>query len=128
MERTPKSVDVSTSDVAQKKFGSAKAISSDQFFNDNANDYETKANLSRFQGSSSISSSEFFGNNRGNYFYLSNPKILELYVILLICCVCYDIIFERRGVTFFESCQNTPLRLFRQSILDLLYEEDYPNT
>lgn len=52
----------STSDEAQKKFGSAKAISSDQFFNDGKSDYEVQANLSRFQGSSSISSSDFFGN------------------------------------------------------------------
>lgn len=60
------SIDVST-DVAQKKFGNAKAISSDQFFNDREADYETKANLNRFQGSSSISSAEFFGNGKGMY-------------------------------------------------------------
>lgn len=63
-EKAPRTIE-STSDVAQKKFGSAKAISSDQFFNDGREDYETKANLSRFQGSSSISSSDFFGNNKG---------------------------------------------------------------
>lgn len=62
--KAPISVDTS-SDAAQRKFGSAKAISSDQFFNDNRSDYETQANLSRFQGSSSISSSDFFGNGRG---------------------------------------------------------------
>ncbi|KAJ3657450.1 hypothetical protein Zmor_009253 [Zophobas morio] len=66
--RTPEkssrsSVDTST-DVAQKKFGNAKAISSEQFFNDRETDYETKANLNRFQGSSSISSAEFFGNGQ----------------------------------------------------------------
>ena len=55
-----------SSDIAQKKFGGAKAISSDQFFNDDqSSNYETQANLVRFQGSSSISSSEFFGNGRG---------------------------------------------------------------
>lgn len=77
-EKTPKSFDTS-SDAAQKKFGNAKAISSDQFFTDRETDYETKANLNRFQGSSSISSAEFFGNGRGiclkclpcfNFFFL----------------------------------------------------------
>lgn len=57
----------STSDEAQKKFGSAKAISSDQFFNDGKSDHEVQANLSRFQGSSSISSSDFFGNKGRNF-------------------------------------------------------------
>ncbi|CAH1989696.1 unnamed protein product [Acanthoscelides obtectus] len=58
-------IDSSTSsDEARKKFGNAKAISSDQYFGDKGDDYETKANLSRFQGSSSISSAEFFGNDR----------------------------------------------------------------
>ncbi|XP_015834728.1 ADP-ribosylation factor GTPase-activating protein 2 isoform X2 [Tribolium castaneum] len=62
-EKVTKSFDLS-SDAAQKKFGNAKAISSDQFFNDREPDYETKANLNRFQGSSSISSAEFFGNGK----------------------------------------------------------------
>lgn len=57
-------VETSSSDEAQKKFGNAKAISSDQFFGEKPMDYETKANLNRFQGSSSISSAEFFGNGR----------------------------------------------------------------
>lgn len=49
------------SDLAQKKFAGAKAISSDQFFNNRSDDYEQNANLSRFQGSTSISSSDYFG-------------------------------------------------------------------
>ncbi|KAF5286059.1 hypothetical protein FQA39_LY16463 [Lamprigera yunnana] len=67
VERTPTfSNDVGNSDLAQKKFGSAKAISSEQFFVDRTNDFEHQANLSRFQGSSSISSAEFFGNSKEN--------------------------------------------------------------
>lgn len=72
---------------AQKKFGAAKAISSDQFFQDSGSadvshivklsvalyledscllfnrvvQYERRANLSRFEGSSGISSADYFG-------------------------------------------------------------------
>ncbi|XP_066589818.1 ADP-ribosylation factor GTPase-activating protein 2 isoform X2 [Prorops nasuta] len=48
---------------AQRKFGSAKAISSDQYFHDSPSDntYERNSNLRRFEGSSSISSADFFG-------------------------------------------------------------------
>lgn len=67
--RSSSSIVDSSSDAAQKKFGNAKAISSEQFFNDRGNDFETQANLSRFQGSSSISSSEFFGNGRGMFIF-----------------------------------------------------------
>ncbi|XP_020285252.1 ADP-ribosylation factor GTPase-activating protein 2 isoform X2 [Pseudomyrmex gracilis] len=50
---------------AQKKFGSAKAISSEQYFQDSTSDnaWERKNNLSRFEGSSSISSAEYFGTD-----------------------------------------------------------------
>lgn len=64
----PKSYDKSSpvqkepeSDAAQKKFGGAKAISSDQYFNNRTDDYEHNSNLNRFQGSTSISSSDYFG-------------------------------------------------------------------
>ncbi|XP_053677054.1 ADP-ribosylation factor GTPase-activating protein 2 [Anopheles nili] len=50
------------SDVAQKKFGSAKGISSDQFFGDEQSAYDRSANLSKFQGSTSISSADYFGH------------------------------------------------------------------
>ncbi|XP_044583645.1 ADP-ribosylation factor GTPase-activating protein 2 isoform X1 [Cotesia glomerata] len=51
---------------AQRKFGEAKAISSDQYFRDGNNDdaWERKSNLRRFEGSSSISSSDYFGSNQ----------------------------------------------------------------
>lgn len=49
-------------DVAQKKFGSAKGISSDQFFNNEASTFERSANLAKFQGSNSISSADYFGD------------------------------------------------------------------
>lgn len=48
-------------DVAQKKFGGAKAISSDQYFNEGASDAERSVNMNRFQGSNSISSDDYFG-------------------------------------------------------------------
>ncbi|XP_046624184.1 ADP-ribosylation factor GTPase-activating protein 2 [Neodiprion virginianus] len=50
---------------AQKKFGSAKAISSDQYFRNSSSDgdaWERKSNLRRFEGSSSISSADYFGD------------------------------------------------------------------
>lgn len=46
---------------AQKKFGGAKAISSDQFFGEETSSFERSANLAKFQGSNSISSAEYFG-------------------------------------------------------------------
>lgn len=48
---------------AQKKFGTAKAISSDQYFKDSMSDdsWERKSNLRRFEGSTSISSADYFG-------------------------------------------------------------------
>jgi len=53
----------SNTDEAQKKFGNAKAISSDQYFTDGRdNDFERRTNLSRFDGSKSISSADYFGD------------------------------------------------------------------
>ncbi|XP_043473714.1 ADP-ribosylation factor GTPase-activating protein 2 isoform X2 [Leptopilina heterotoma] len=53
---------------AQKKFGCAKAISSDQYFRDTIGDdnWERKNNLRRFEGSSSISSADYFGTGQSN--------------------------------------------------------------
>ncbi|KAM4678096.1 ADP-ribosylation factor GTPase-activating protein 3 isoform 2-T2 [Discoglossus pictus] len=52
-------------DDAQKKFGNAKAISSDMFFGkqDNA-DYETRARLERLSGNASISSADLFDEQK----------------------------------------------------------------
>ncbi|XP_026736874.1 ADP-ribosylation factor GTPase-activating protein 3 [Trichoplusia ni] len=50
-------------DSAVKKFGSAKAISSAQFFGEQDSSWERDSNLSRFQGSTSISSAEYFGGD-----------------------------------------------------------------
>ncbi|KAH3726037.1 ADP-ribosylation factor GTPase-activating protein 2-like isoform X2 [Dreissena polymorpha] len=65
--RTRKAYDNSSStsatDDAQKKFGNAKAISSDQYFGKNEMDMETRQNLSKFQGSSGISSADLFGGD-----------------------------------------------------------------
>ncbi|XP_059616065.1 ADP-ribosylation factor GTPase-activating protein 2 [Phlebotomus argentipes] len=52
-------------DEAQKKFGGAKAISSDQFFGNESSTFERSSNLARFQGSSSISSDDFFDDGTG---------------------------------------------------------------
>lgn len=64
-ERSRKTFEVSDSSDAQKKFGSAKAISSDQFFGRNDPDTEMKSRLSKYEGSSSISSAELFGTGGG---------------------------------------------------------------
>jgi ADP-ribosylation factor GTPase-activating protein 2/3 len=50
-------------DEAQKKFGNAKAISSDQFFGGSKDmESERRSNLSRFDGQTSISSADYFGD------------------------------------------------------------------
>ncbi|XP_021698486.1 ADP-ribosylation factor GTPase-activating protein 2 isoform X2 [Aedes aegypti] len=54
--------DYESTDVAQKKFGTAKGISSQQFFGDESSSYERSANLAKFQGSNSISSADYFGH------------------------------------------------------------------
>lgn len=51
-------------DSIQKKFGSSKGISSDQFFGSEQSAFEKSANLSKFQGSSSISSADYFNEGQ----------------------------------------------------------------
>ncbi|KAK7066176.1 ADP-ribosylation factor GTPase-activating protein 2 [Halocaridina rubra] len=55
---------------AQQKFGNAKAISSDMFFQDRDPDAEMRSTLAKYEGSSSISSADLFGGGqqqRNNY-------------------------------------------------------------
>lgn len=64
-------------DEAQKKFGTAKAISSDQFFNNEPSSFERAANLAKFQGSNSISSADYFNEGpivRGSKSSASNSR------------------------------------------------------
>lgn len=58
---------VDNDEIAQKKFGNAKGISSDQFFDlTTKTSADQSANLARFQGSSCISSSDFFQDDNSN--------------------------------------------------------------
>ncbi|XP_063403769.1 ADP-ribosylation factor GTPase-activating protein 2-like isoform X1 [Mytilus trossulus] len=69
----------SSAEDAQKKFGNAKAISSDQYFGGRDSDFETKQNLQKFQGSNSISSDDYFGDNSSkNRSYNSGPDLQEI--------------------------------------------------
>uniref|UniRef100_W5LCU0 ADP-ribosylation factor GTPase-activating protein 3 n=1 Tax=Astyanax mexicanus TaxID=7994 RepID=W5LCU0_ASTMX len=67
---------VAVSDDAQKKFGDAKAISSDMFFGkQDSSEYEARTRLERFSGSSAISSADLFDEQKkqtGNSYSISN--------------------------------------------------------
>ncbi|XP_046665947.1 ADP-ribosylation factor GTPase-activating protein 2-like isoform X2 [Homalodisca vitripennis] len=69
----------SAGNEAQKKFGSAKAISSDQYFGDSSDtSWERKTNLSRFEGSSSISSADYFNRTEvtpGSGYNMQTPDL-----------------------------------------------------
>ncbi|XP_077123050.1 ADP-ribosylation factor GTPase-activating protein 3 isoform X1 [Ranitomeya variabilis] len=63
--RKPDLDPVPVSDDAQKKFGSAKAISSDMFFGkQDSADYEARSRLERLSGSASISSADLFDEQK----------------------------------------------------------------
>jgi len=66
-----------------RKFNSAKAISSDQFFGKgNEVDFETRATLSKFEGSSAIGSADLFGGGQKqstNYSYSDHvPEMADI--------------------------------------------------
>uniref|UniRef100_A0A3B1IPP3 ADP-ribosylation factor GTPase-activating protein 3 n=1 Tax=Astyanax mexicanus TaxID=7994 RepID=A0A3B1IPP3_ASTMX len=68
---------VAVSDDAQKKFGDAKAISSDMFFGkQDSSEYEARTRLERFSGSSAISSADLFDEQKkqtaGSSYSISN--------------------------------------------------------
>ncbi|XP_075409648.1 ADP-ribosylation factor GTPase-activating protein 3 isoform X2 [Tenrec ecaudatus] len=70
--RKPDHEPAESTEEAQRKFGNAKAISSDMYFGRQAQaDYETRARLERLSASSSISSADLFDEQRkqtaGNY-------------------------------------------------------------
>ncbi|CAH1799553.1 unnamed protein product [Owenia fusiformis] len=70
----------SESTDAQKKFGSAKAISSDAYFGDTQSKFERERNMSRFEGSNSISSDDYFGTGapRRTNNYDNGPDLADI--------------------------------------------------
>lgn len=52
---------------AVKKFGTAKAISSDMYFGDQSNNASDSSNITRFEGQTSISSAEYFNRDEQTY-------------------------------------------------------------
>ncbi|KAI2807716.1 ADP-ribosylation factor GTPase-activating protein 2 [Blomia tropicalis] len=52
-----------SSEEAQKKFGNAKAISSDQYFENDRSSFDDRNNSRRFEGSRGISSDDYFGRS-----------------------------------------------------------------
>ncbi|CAB3405062.1 unnamed protein product [Caenorhabditis bovis] len=68
-----------SSDVdVQKKFGNAKAISSDMYFGNNEMDYETKSALSKFEGVKSLGSEDLWGNGSQQRQTSQVPDMSEL--------------------------------------------------
>ncbi|XP_047474418.1 ADP-ribosylation factor GTPase-activating protein 2-like isoform X4 [Penaeus chinensis] len=65
---------------AQQKFGNAKAISSDMFFQDRDPDSEMRSTLARYEGSSSISSADLFGGPQAPRQQYSGGSIQDRYM------------------------------------------------
>ncbi|CAI4232794.1 unnamed protein product [Auanema sp. JU1783] len=65
-----------------KKFGNAKAISSDMYFGSNEMDYETKSALSKFEGQSAIGSADLWGGGsqqqQSSYYSSQVPEMSEI--------------------------------------------------
>lgn len=76
-------------DEAQKKFGGAKAISSDQFFCNEASSFERSANLAKFQGSTSISSADYFNDGSGKVAANRGKSFFVNFNIMLLRRICY---------------------------------------
>uniref|UniRef100_A0A1I7XBQ9 Arf-GAP domain-containing protein n=1 Tax=Heterorhabditis bacteriophora TaxID=37862 RepID=A0A1I7XBQ9_HETBA len=62
----------------QKKFGNAKAISSDMYFGNNEMDCETKAALSRFEGQTSLGSADLWGNGSQSHYVSQVPEMSDI--------------------------------------------------
>ena len=75
VKAAPSGARADESDYARKKFGDAKAISSDMFFDDGRKDEydpEKEARLSRFSGSRAISSADYFERDESQ---MSQPSV-----------------------------------------------------
>lgn len=66
---------------AQQKFGNAKAISSDMFFQDRDPNTEMRSTLAQYEGSTSISSADLFGGGQNQRQQQSAYSSLQVSVV-----------------------------------------------
>ncbi|XP_066965008.1 ADP-ribosylation factor GTPase-activating protein 2 isoform X14 [Macrobrachium rosenbergii] len=66
--------------MAQQKFGNAKSISSDMYFQDKDPDAEIRSTLAKYEGSSSISSADLFGGGQQQRQNYSGGSIQDRYM------------------------------------------------